>query len=88
MKLKPHRSLPDPKVTATFRAWAKRNEKYIRDDFYADSDGVWLHLQDGYCDDHGAHTVRGDTATEAMKLFRERVRYEPTPGVIGGFVFK
>ena len=65
----------EPKITKTFLAFAEKNKAKI-EDFYADSDGVWIHLKNGWCDHHGAHTVRGDNASLAIARFKDVVMGE------------
>lgn len=43
-------------------------------------DGVFIYTESAeWCDDNGSGTFRGDTETDAIKRFRERVRRNPGP---------
>lgn len=68
---------PSGTITKTMRRFMKRHgDKIDAAETFGDSDGVWIVLRPGWCDIHGAHTIRGDSAADAMRRFLDRVRPE------------
>ena len=68
---------PSGTITATLRRFMQRHsDKIDVAQTFGDDDGVWIVLRPGWCDPHGAHTIRGDSATDAMRRFLDRVRLE------------
>lgn len=41
---------------------------------YIDSDGVWIDLLPGWCNDPSTHTIHEDTVAEALRVFRQQVQ--------------
>lgn len=64
-----------PVVTKTLRAFLARNADKVSE-FYAEADGIFIHLKEGWCDAHGSHTIRGDHSSHAIERFKRTVRKE------------
>lgn len=64
-----------PKMNKTFAEFLKRHADVIAD-YSFEPDGVFVSVTESSMleDCHGSHTVRGDSPSDAMKKFRQRLR--------------
>jgi len=64
-----------PVITKTLRAFLARNADKVAE-FWAEADGIFVVLKEGWCDAHGAHTIRGDHSSATIARFKQMVRRE------------
>lgn len=67
---------PAQKITATLRAYLAKHPDRFGNVWSEEGTGIWVELKPGWCDAHGAHSVRGDNSSDLIKRLRERVQPE------------
>lgn len=68
----------DTPRTATMRRFLAAERERVTGLSIEPPDGVFIYTDSAeWCDDSGSGTFRGDSETDAIRVFRERVRRAP-----------